>query len=774
MTERDARWVAAVAAGAGIALLWLVFGASAWDIARYSGYEAAYVVLPGIVVLRALAPQLRDGLTTVGVGWALGYAIEIGAFALTGALDLRGVFPAYPLAVVLAAAPVAWHRRAEARERAPASRGTAWVIAAVALATAVYVASGYFTVTPDPGSRTVAYYPDYAFHISLAAEAKHHWPLEDPSVAGRELRYHTFVHMHMAAAADVTGVELAAIFSRFLPLTLIALVALQLTMLGRRFGMGIVPVLVPALALAAGELDLDPDRSAPFAGNLLRALFLSPSMLFGLALMLPVVTLAAARLRRGRPAAGETAALVLLMAAVAGAKAAVLPLLMAGLGFAVLWCAAAERRLNHAALTLLAMTTAVFGVTYLILYSGGGEGGLEPGLLGMFDATVVSEVARRPADGAGGALLWVFAAPLTLAMLCLPLAGAAWTLAARGRLLGPARAFLVGLFLAGLALALVLDHPAGAQLYFLFYGYLAALPLAAEGFASIWQRLSTRIEDPRALLGAAGAGVLAAGLLGSELARALELPVGASYALMYGILGVAVAAAAAVVARRAGGLPRSVLVGVVVGLLVLVTALDAPIDWVREPAARAVRGDPVYEVGDTATLHRLDPALFDGLRWIRDNTDEDAVLAVNNHWADAAKTHPLFDYYSAFAERRVYLQSWLYTPQSFEVGYLRVKRGALPFPDRLALNDGAFQRPALLPRLRGEGVTHLVVDRLNGSPAPAAAALGSPSFANSSIAVYDLEAGPARPPLSAGPPGPERHLPLAHAPVGGRTVEPQP
>ena len=39
------------------------------------------------------------------------------------------------------------------------------------------------------------------------------------------------------------------------------------------------------------------------------------------------------------------------------------------------------------------------------------------------------------------------------------------------------------------------------------------------------------------------------------------------------------------------------------------------------------------------------------MRWIADNTPEDAVLAVNNRWQDAAGADPRYCYWTAFAER---------------------------------------------------------------------------------------------------------------------------
>ena len=100
---------------------------------------------------------------------------------------------------------------------------------------------------------------------------------------------------------------------------------------------------------------------------------------------------------------------------------------------------------------------------------------------------------------------------------------------------------------------------------------------------------------------------------------------------------------------------------------------------------------------------------------------------------------------SALTERRVFLESWLYAPESHQLGYERVARGEVfPFPERMALNDAAFDRasPAALRELRRRyGVDYLVVDKLHGTASPRLRRLGPPAFENEAVTVYRLDAG---------------------------------
>jgi hypothetical protein len=58
--------------GAALVGLWLGFGVSGSEIARYLAYEVALVLLPGILAYPALSPAPGDALRQIAIGWPLG------------------------------------------------------------------------------------------------------------------------------------------------------------------------------------------------------------------------------------------------------------------------------------------------------------------------------------------------------------------------------------------------------------------------------------------------------------------------------------------------------------------------------------------------------------------------------------------------------------------------------------------------------------------------------------------------------------------------------
>ncbi len=166
---------------------------------------------------------------------------EIALFSLTAALDARDVFYAAPVLVGGPAALVWWRRSRAARPRqggereAPSfSAAQRWAIAAVCLTVFAYFGLSVFARSPIPGSvPNVLYAEDLLFHISLAAEAQQHWPLQAPQVSGTTLHYHYFAHLHIAAIAQVTGIDTSIVVLRLYLVPLAALLLLQVALLGR-------------------------------------------------------------------------------------------------------------------------------------------------------------------------------------------------------------------------------------------------------------------------------------------------------------------------------------------------------------------------------------------------------------------------------------------------------------------------------------------------------------------------------------------------------------
>src|SRR5262245_57064585 len=101
---------AAPAVAIGAVILWLIGSVQPWDVVRYLGYEAAFVVAPGWLVLLAICPGIRSRAWQLALGWPIGLTLEILGFAATAALGIRGLFLAYPLVVGIPALLIAKRR----------------------------------------------------------------------------------------------------------------------------------------------------------------------------------------------------------------------------------------------------------------------------------------------------------------------------------------------------------------------------------------------------------------------------------------------------------------------------------------------------------------------------------------------------------------------------------------------------------------------------------------------------------------------------------------
>jgi hypothetical protein len=139
-------------------------------------------------------------------------------------------------------------------------------------------------------------------------------------------------------------------------------------------------------------------------------------------------------------------------------------------------------------------------------------------------------------------------------------------------------------------------------------------------------------------------------------------------------------------------------------------------------------------VEDSREDQGMSAALYSGLTWVRRHTASCDVLAVNNHYLLAPGSDSRYFYYSAFAERRVFLESWAYPA--------RWPGEPQPFPARLALNELAVSRgdPVALRRLQRDGVSYVLIDKTHGRGAPEPRDVSRLVFADKALDVYELVA----------------------------------
>jgi hypothetical protein len=778
-------WPVALAVGSALTL-WVVSDVAVRQVAVFVGYELGFVVLPGWLLYRVLAPDDSAG-RTVTFGWALGYVLEIGAYIVVSALGARGLFPFYPL--VLSPLLIVLRRRGMGR-RERAGSGPAWTVAVVGVVSLAYIGISYFATAPLPWRITkVTYFSDIPYHLSLAAEALHHWPMVDPNVSGTGLYYHVWAHLDMAATTSVTGLPLPLMLLRLslVPLTLLFLA--ELTFAGRTFtGRAWVGAVAAGLLLLVGEADVQPWNSYPFLGFFFIGIWFSPTFLLGLVFFVPAVTLIAERLDSDegvRTGWKRWVLIGLFLVGCGGAKATILSVLLGALVLllGLRWTKA--RRVGPNGLMALASVGIAFLAYYLAIYRHSALGlGWDP--LGSIAAMGwITDLRNSIGNGIGWPLGVVLG---TLGLFGAQLAGLPVLIALRRRLT-ERRVLLLALFIVGLGPFYFLHQPGNSQLFFTHYGLVAAALLSAEGIVLLfagwparavvrataanayataalvvllvyavatvhgvasafvvalalgtafvalwrWSSPSGRANGRLSALVIAGAvALLLVRWLGGSVSRATE-----GYVFVAALLG-----GTALAAALSRGVRRRELALFLVAAAVTVGALDVPLDYGPGAIDHLQAGTRFYRQSSTG----LNRGLYEGLSWIRSHTSDDAVLAVNNYYDGTGRYRQAtyFDY-AAFAERRVFLEGWISTATAWNTVGNGVRQGRkVPFPERFRLNNAVFQhadRKALSVMVHGFGVRYLVDDRIQGTASSRLGRLGRIAFENPAVIVYAV--GPA-------------------------------
>jgi hypothetical protein len=754
-------------------VVWLISGVSVGDIARFLAFEALYVVLPGCLLYLLLSPASWElsppagaRLRVLAVGWPLGYALEIGAFALTAVLHARGVFAFLPLLAVATLGPGVVYRRRRARSSALVSssteaaregalgsgalggglrggglsrgrdRGAESLLAAGAIALAlVLLAVRYFAIYPLPEhAGSVFYFVDNVWDVSSAAEALHHWPLTESFLAGHPFRYYIGVFLHVAAIKQVMGVSLATAIFRLVPATSTVVAMLQFWCLGGLLGRSrwAGPVTV-ALLVFVENLKLFPTHTKVFGVALFSEFTWSPTYGFGVIFLLGLLILfrsqfpgvsttgslappvPAGSLARpvpadspappapaGSPAQPELAGssarpvpagsltppgavgslpmLGILVLGAGAVKTTAVATFVAGLGLLWLWQLVrkkADRLLSY----WVVLSLACFAATYLLLLYGPGAPATTETKLAPLDFMKYTVFGSTLAAHSGFAPLLGAAAVIVLWKL-LPAAAAVWPVWRRGAW-SPYASLALALFVVGFTVYVMMGSPGDNENYFIWYGYIALIPLGAVSLMAVWSDVSTGVRRAIGRLPSRGARVAVCG------------------ALLLGVLGGA----------------ESI-------------ALAVPDTWKTLLDRQTVPRDSPSEPGMTAALYR-------GLIWVRDHTPSCAILAVNTPeirpaGATTATADSGYFYYSAFTEREVFFESWIMTIQG--------QHGEQPYPGLYALNRAATLRgsPAAVRELARRGVSYILSDTSHGGDVRESSSVGRLVFANSALDVYRL------------------------------------
>jgi hypothetical protein len=469
---------AATAIGVTATIVLIASGVTLKQIAAMAGYEAAFVLLPGYAAYRLLFAEDAQLSRQLTFAWGLGYAIEMLAFTLTAAVNMRRLFLGLPaLALLILAIAGRTRRPARTKTWQPVGAGIAWTFAAVSSLSLVYLWATYFLDNPLPGTvPVVSYYVDTVHALALSAEALHHWPMMDPHVHGEGFGYYLFPFMHMAAISQVTGLDLPVVIFRLFVVPLFIAVVVQSYYLGTVAGHGsrLAGIVAAACVMLIGELDLSVANMYPFSNSFFFGLIYSPSFLMGLVVFIPFAA-AVATIDQQQCTFGRFVALVLLLIACAGTKGQVVPVLVAALAGFVAWIALRERRLHTPALLL----TVVTGALLLGLYSFAQQ---------RATSIAVHPFARTPtATTLPVPIPWILGLSGLLGIRMLGLFGAipaAWRVTSRPT------TWLVVLAAAGIAPAVVFDMGTG-EYYFLWFAYVVLSALTGAVVATMWTRRNT-------------------------------------------------------------------------------------------------------------------------------------------------------------------------------------------------------------------------------------------------------------------------------------------
>jgi hypothetical protein len=482
-----------VACAAAVTAIWLATGVRGSEIARYAGYLLVFIAVPGMLVHRAVSGR-RELFADVCVGVPLGFALQIAGYVAMASLGWPrfGLF-ASPC-IGLAAGVIVWRRRDTPRGGRIFSPGAAEVIciALLIIAAIAMLALRHFPDHPLPrdiGAAGAKYYRDMPWHLGNIVELTHAWPFTNPRLAGEPVRYHIGGYVFTAGTARITGIDAATLLLRLDPALLILLTCLQLVWLGCVAGGRVrTGIVVLFLVMFAGDASSLARATSPlFLNNFVPHLYRSPTYLMALVLFIPLVGLGSG-LITGTPGRRDWTTWLLFLPACGLSKLTTLPVLAAGAcGYAVLQLVR-DRTLARRPLLMAAAAVSAFVMVGLVALPASSAGMMVWRPLG---SVYVSQAWKQLRD-------WGGAPAIAMAVLVLAghapmlLAGTVAFFATR-RTLAPGQVWLLMLAAAGATVSLLFVAPGNSQMYFWFFGYVAAGVVAAIGVVAL-------IESPQAPL----------------------------------------------------------------------------------------------------------------------------------------------------------------------------------------------------------------------------------------------------------------------------------
>jgi hypothetical protein len=677
----------------------LPFGAAVRALAA----AAVFQVLPGVLLWRLVRPRRGWLIEDLAMGFALGIALAVPTQVVAGLTQQRWVAFALPLLVtaVLVGIPRA-RRRIVAAEWVPIAW---WLTPLVSIVSfwALRQLVTYFRVNQITWQGPGRPHIDAYLHQALASQLLHRGPTSWPTVMGEDMGYHWFTHAWLAHVTATSGAGLDLVLLRVMPALMpLAVVVCVMVAALRLSGSPKVALLASVLAMvgsygnpfgiASIGLPLTPD---------------SPTLALGVPTLLALVLLLDQRWS-GNLSRGGYVLIPVLSVIAAGTKGATSPLVVAGLGLALVGMLVWNRRLWLPVLVDLVVVAAglLFAVVFVFR---GSSAGLALGITDAAKQTYVFTTLGALPDPwltRATAVLVVLGGLTRAALSFAPLFG-------RVQRRHPLPWLLAGGSLAGAGAVGVFSHPGQSQGYFLS----TAIPLAAIGSALGARALARALgpEKVRTLLPLAVAGGALIHIAPTRLGGALTKGAYASFtkALVVAVVLVVILAVAGWMLggpahRWRSSLATVAVAGVCVGVFTGLNSVRAPLfPEANRPAS-------------TSDFQSISQDQLDAARWIRDHSDVDDVVMTNRHCTTVREPRGGCDsrrwVVTAFSERQSLVEGWTATPRATEIAPEGRTSVTVDYwrPDILELNDGFIAAPteAARTRLWNLGVRWVYVDTL--------------------------------------------------------------
>ena len=721
-------------------------------IVKYGAYFSLGVVLPGILLLRALWRSTGNWAEDVGLGAVTGITYQLIGWAAFTALGWQSWLAVWPALVLAAFAAVPGLRRYwRIADPKPLPLLWTWGMAvsvAVLLGGATFGVMAYHPMPPNG----MAYYPDLLYHLSMVNELTRSVPPQLPQVVGESLDYHWFANADMAAAVDITKLSPVIVLYRLWLLPILVVALLVFATLARTVSRTWWTGILAAAFFAGSQLALWWDNEVDFSPPLS---LLSPSQTFGMVAGAAAAVFLIELLFRGERRKGLWVLALTVSVVGGGSKPTILPILVGAVGLAALFLLIRDRKLplRFVAAGSLLVASAV-GTIITVAGSTSGSG-IE--LLAVLKVQVGYRAAtldRTPAGEGGfilpaltsGRVLSVVGVLVLLALAVISQLGAAvgyGVLANRQLRREPLAWFLLGALIAGWAAFLLVDHPSVSETYFV----RSAVPfsIAAVGWLAA---VLAKKRRPSLLL------VPAALLLGSFYAFLLLWtggkqtgPSQADRILLIArpVIVVLAVTVVLVFAWRfiARHWPKLAGLG---GVLAVLTVVVVPVAGVV--ARNLYIGSHSRVDTFTSKLWQVYPDEAGAALWLADHSRSTDVVATNTWCRPAGPQRPGCDtrgyIVSGIAGRRTVIEGWAYTSQAMAnhgVGGKRYTQQPSPWPDRVAITDQALYTPtpAVLQRLRREyAVRWLYADLRDGRVSPRLAQLAALRHSQGQIRIYEL------------------------------------